>query len=286
MSENFSALAVGSIYSGKLLCQFSDMHEAIEKLAGGAVWTHQIPRVCDELRPMIEREAPAIAAFDFSPITPETIQAEVARFKTECGETVHLPAPLLSAHEPNPLRDIPEGKKVIPVIVSAAAVALVLLASPADAVPTKIVPPSEGGQYGLNLQGNQLPWNFNGKLAHWNSGVAVGPFTQWAKQNPDGPGAKGRPPSLAEWFVCAENRGNGVTLNPRCGEKPRKAGGKPPVVPPVHPPVTPPVIPVDPKPPVIPVDPTPPMSVIPLPASLPLFLAALAGLGWVTRRRG
>lgn len=41
-SKSFSTAALASITTGRLLCDFSDMHEAIEYLMGHPVWTHEL----------------------------------------------------------------------------------------------------------------------------------------------------------------------------------------------------------------------------------------------------
>lgn len=41
-SKAFSTAALASITTGRLLCSFSDMHEAIEYLMGHPVWTHEL----------------------------------------------------------------------------------------------------------------------------------------------------------------------------------------------------------------------------------------------------
>ena len=41
-TKAFSTAALASITTGRLLCPFSDMHEAIEYLMGHPVWTHEL----------------------------------------------------------------------------------------------------------------------------------------------------------------------------------------------------------------------------------------------------
>ena len=100
----------------------------------------------------------------------------------------------------------------------------------------------------------------------------VGPVPTWARQNPDGGWL---PPSLGNRWVCDEVTSGGVVRNPHCDGTPTvrpgngnggNGGGDKPV---------------DPG---RPVDPSEP-NVIPLPASLPFLLAALAGLGFIARRK-
>ena len=42
--------AIVSAYTGYLLGDFGTMHEYIEKIMGRPVWTHEMPRLMDEIR--------------------------------------------------------------------------------------------------------------------------------------------------------------------------------------------------------------------------------------------
>lgn len=43
--KRYSVEVLISIISGRLVCDFGDMHECLERLAGGSLWTHQLPRI-------------------------------------------------------------------------------------------------------------------------------------------------------------------------------------------------------------------------------------------------
>lgn len=47
-----------------LLCDFKDIHEFVEFLSGGPVWTHQIPRVADQAKPYLVEQFPDLAAIE------------------------------------------------------------------------------------------------------------------------------------------------------------------------------------------------------------------------------
>lgn len=146
------------------------------------------------------------------------------------------------------------------------ALALAMLAGPADAVPTssdiggrfRLVQPSEGPGFGLRLtgEGTQL---WGQKVSQW-SNVVVGPFAEYASQHPDGKGARGLPPILVRKYVCPETKG-GVQLSPLCGKRAVKITEPPECV--------------------VNCGPTP--NPIPLPATALLLFGALAGLGWLGR---
>jgi hypothetical protein len=50
-----------SMSTGILLTPFSQMHAAVETLAGGPVWTHQLPDAIDALRPALLAQFPWLA---------------------------------------------------------------------------------------------------------------------------------------------------------------------------------------------------------------------------------
>ncbi len=72
MSKQFSDAAIVSCMTGWALVEFSDIHECLEVLAGGPVWTHQIPSLLKDIRPAMDAAFPDLAAVDISGITPET----------------------------------------------------------------------------------------------------------------------------------------------------------------------------------------------------------------------
>lgn len=59
--KEFSLGAVLSVTTGRLLAPFDEMHELIEHMAGGSVWTHQRPRVADECGPALLAQHPRLA---------------------------------------------------------------------------------------------------------------------------------------------------------------------------------------------------------------------------------
>jgi hypothetical protein len=57
-TKTVSLGALLSMSTGVLLAKFTDLHAAIECLAGGPVWTHQLPDAVDALRPELIRQHP------------------------------------------------------------------------------------------------------------------------------------------------------------------------------------------------------------------------------------
>lgn len=113
MSEHdFPSTAIAGAYSGFLLGASSELHEAIEAMAGCPVWTHQLPRVMGDLKPKLAEALPALLGIDFDGITSDNVQARVAEIEALLGKTVRLNVPLV-AMEADPFRDLPEGKPVV-----------------------------------------------------------------------------------------------------------------------------------------------------------------------------
>jgi nitrate/TMAO reductase-like tetraheme cytochrome c subunit len=51
-----------SAYTGFLICEFSQMHEAVEKVLGRPVWTHEFPRIHEiEIQPAFKERFLALA---------------------------------------------------------------------------------------------------------------------------------------------------------------------------------------------------------------------------------
>jgi hypothetical protein len=112
----FSNAVLLSVVQERLVCQFGELHECIEFLAGGPVFTHQLPAWWDENRKALERAYPDLASYDESGLSRETHAqwcAERRAFLDEEREAF----PIGGAPE-SPFDHLPEGKPVIVVQVS------------------------------------------------------------------------------------------------------------------------------------------------------------------------
>lgn len=104
-----------SIISGTFLCKFSDMHECMEYLAGGPVWTHQLPSVSREIGPRLRELFPDLADFDVSGVNRDT-------FKVWHAERAHLmdemrAVPVIGGSPGGPFSGLPEGQDVVVAVV-------------------------------------------------------------------------------------------------------------------------------------------------------------------------
>lgn len=52
-TQTFPLGTVLTVTTGRLLCEMDDLYRILEFMAGEPVWTHQLPRVSDEVKPVI-----------------------------------------------------------------------------------------------------------------------------------------------------------------------------------------------------------------------------------------
>ena len=94
MKEQFKTEVVAGIVSGSLMSDFGELQQAIEKLSGRSIFTHQLGPAAERLRPLIKAAHPKLASFDFSNVTVETVEEERERLISKIGKTVELKVPL------------------------------------------------------------------------------------------------------------------------------------------------------------------------------------------------
>lgn len=63
MSKDFPLGVLLSMTTGKMLCNFSDMHEAAELILGHPVWTHEFAdrNLCDKIKARVLAQHPDLA---------------------------------------------------------------------------------------------------------------------------------------------------------------------------------------------------------------------------------
>lgn len=89
-TKNFPTAVVLSIVSGKICIQdFGQIHACIEHMAGGPIWTHQLPAWLGENEERLREAFPDLAAYDVSGLNGKTVvewTAERAEFLAEQRE--------------------------------------------------------------------------------------------------------------------------------------------------------------------------------------------------------
>jgi hypothetical protein len=105
-----------SITTGRLvsLSGIAGVYDILNYMTGESLFTHQLPRVCDEARPVILAMHPQLAEIDAeAEITPDNCNAWLAEQKAIYGE--RLPVPKLSRDQHERIDPISElAEKVHP----------------------------------------------------------------------------------------------------------------------------------------------------------------------------
>lgn len=123
MSETFHLGDLLSLSTGRLVAPggFGDVHRLVEFLAGGPVWTHQIPAATDALLPGLIGQHPWLTGIT----APESFDDEAYVWRwldeqiAEHGEH-HDVTPIEGGWGRDPVADLVEmvgAERVIPVIV-------------------------------------------------------------------------------------------------------------------------------------------------------------------------
>jgi len=115
--ETFNTESIASIYTGVLLCAFSEMHQDMEILAGGSVWTHQMPEMMDMLKDDILAHVPKLKEFRTEGVNKDNYLSYVNTLHELVGETVDLPVPLLNNFEADPLKGLAKVGNNVSVVV-------------------------------------------------------------------------------------------------------------------------------------------------------------------------
>ena len=90
--KEFPTEAVLSLTTGRLLCEFQEMHEAAEYLTGGSVWAHQFAHgpFNDEMRAAIFKQHPQLRDVDASGVTTKNWTRYRDRWVKQFGPKVSL----------------------------------------------------------------------------------------------------------------------------------------------------------------------------------------------------
>jgi hypothetical protein len=110
-TKEFSTAAVLSAITGVLVCEFGDVHQVAEFMAGGPVWTHQLPRVSLEAQSVMERRDPRIteAVRESADITPENYLTYRDMWVDRFGPMMTVPRMNAGQHESiDPLSELAE----------------------------------------------------------------------------------------------------------------------------------------------------------------------------------
>lgn len=121
-TKTFGTGAVLSAYTGYFVAEeFADVHEVIEHLAGGPVWTHQLGDAMDALKPALLGQLPWLAEIEVpAPLNGEQHCRDWVALVSATYGAEHEVATVEGGWGRNPITDLAEmvgPDRVIPVVV-------------------------------------------------------------------------------------------------------------------------------------------------------------------------
>lgn len=106
-SDTFPLHAILTLATGRVWGPFSDAHRLAEYLMGYPMWTHELPRLADELRVRVCTYLPAamdIPEADY-PTSPRDVSAKLAAQVARFGDT-HTPPAGTGARAESPVSSL------------------------------------------------------------------------------------------------------------------------------------------------------------------------------------
>lgn len=78
-------------YTGILLCPLNSLYKFLSDMTGENVFTHQIPRVLTELKPVLQEQLPQLADFPFT--EGENVLKYLENAECKLGSTLEVATP-------------------------------------------------------------------------------------------------------------------------------------------------------------------------------------------------
>lgn len=113
MEREFDLGDILTVTTGRLVSprRMEGVHDILEYMAGGPVWTHQIGRVCKEAAPALLAQHPALAGV----VVPDSFESDtavlawVARQKARLGDALPVsPMTVAEHHRIDPISELVE----------------------------------------------------------------------------------------------------------------------------------------------------------------------------------
>ena len=100
-SRDFPIADVIGTITGKLLGKIDGIYQLSEFMAGEPIWTHQLPRVCREISPVVLRQHPQLAPVieESEAVTPDNWEAMLAAWVQRFGAMITLSPMSADDHE-------------------------------------------------------------------------------------------------------------------------------------------------------------------------------------------
>jgi hypothetical protein len=110
-TKAFPTADVLSTVTGRLLADIGGIYEVCNWMTGESVYTHQLPRICREARPVIVAAYPEMAAAvtESEEVTPENFRDWLATWLGRYGATIEVPKFTADEHEAiDPMSELAE----------------------------------------------------------------------------------------------------------------------------------------------------------------------------------
>ena len=110
-TRDFHISDILSMTTGKLVSSrhMTGVYELAEWMAGEPIWTHQLPRMFREAKPVLLAAHPQLVDADCEGVTPENIADRIAGWVEQFGETLPVPRMNADQHERiDPLSELVE----------------------------------------------------------------------------------------------------------------------------------------------------------------------------------
>ena len=117
--QYFSIGQVLTVVGDKMLVgDVGDLYKILDFLTNSQLWTHQLPDAAKKARPWILSQCPQFVGYDDSTVNRDNWRTWLADCRKKYGESIELEQmPPDDQLQTDPMRDIPDGIEVIPVII-------------------------------------------------------------------------------------------------------------------------------------------------------------------------
>lgn len=106
-ARSFDLGDVLSVTTGILMSprHMEGIYDILNFMTGGNLFTHQLPRACREVAPIIIQQHPQLAAIELDTLEPEFVGAVLAGLKHKYGDTLAL-TPMADYAHMHPIEEL------------------------------------------------------------------------------------------------------------------------------------------------------------------------------------
>lgn len=88
-TKEFPAAVVASLSSGRLLCDFSKLHECAEWIMGHPIWTHQFPALREDIEKTVRAQFPDMPT-EIEDCNTDNWRERASAIEVKFGETLSV----------------------------------------------------------------------------------------------------------------------------------------------------------------------------------------------------